>query len=313
MNNFDLVGFIVYVLSAGIMAGTPILLASLGEIVTQRSGVMNIGVEGMMLVGAIFAFMFTNMTGSRWLGLLGAMGICAILSLILGLLLIQLRANQVATGMAFIIFCSGLSSLVGKPYLGEVAKDAFSKFSWTGLEAYPRLRQFLQQDEIVIIAIAIAILLWFVLYRTRWGLYIRAAGDNPAALDCVGVNIYKIRYLSLILGGMLCGMGGAYLSTGYSLFWIENMTAGRGWLAIALVNFSLWNPLYAILGAYIFGVFHILSLRLETLGIGISPYYLRMIPYFLPIIVLIIIKKFSRSKLHAAPQSLGLPYYREGK
>lgn len=313
MNGFDALGFVTYIFAAGIMAGTPILLAALGEILTERSGLMNLGVEGMMLVGAITAFMFTNISGNRWIGMLGAVILCGILGLAVAFLLIRLRANQVATGMAFLIFAAGLSSVLGKPYLGVVAEDSFKRFSIPQLDNYPKLQQILQQDEMVIVAVVLAVVIWFILFRTRWGLYIRSAGDDPAALDCVGVNVYKVRYISFVVGCMLCAMGGAYLSTGYSLFWIENMTAGRGWMAIALVNFALWNPLYAVIGSYLFGIFHILSLRLETLGVAISPYFLRMIPYILPIIILVLMKQFNKGKTQIAPKTIGVPYLREGK
>jgi simple sugar transport system permease protein len=309
----DVVGFLIFVISAGIMAGTPILLASLGEILGQRAGVMNIGVEGTMLTGAVLAFIFTNIFSNRWLGMLFAMLICAVINLVLGFLLIHLRANQVATGMAYLIFSMGLSSILGKAYLGTVAADYFKRFELSSLDAYPKLQQFLSQDEIVLLALVLAVSMWFILFRTKWGLYVRAAGENPSGLDCVGVNIFRIRYISFVVGGMMCAMAGAYLSTGYNLFWIENMTAGQGWMAIALVNFSLWNPLLAVAGSYLFGIFHILSLRLETLGVGIPSYFLRMIPYFLPIIILIFVRIFSKSRMHLAPSALGKAYIRESR
>ncbi len=312
MGEIDL-RFIVYVLSAGITAGTPILFAAIGEIITQKSGVMNIGVEGMMLMGAMSGFMFTNMTGNRWLGLLGAMVFCAILGALLAFLLVKLRANQVATGIAFIIFCIGLSSLLGKPYLGKVPPDAFKSFKLEALNDMPLLQLFLQQDEMVIIALLLAVAAWFFIYRTKYGLYLRATGDQPGAVDSAGINIYRIRMIAVIIGSVFAGMGGAYLSLGYSLSWVEGMTAGRGWLAIALVNFSLWNPLNAVAGAYIFGIFHSLGLRLETLGVGIPPYFLRMIPYLLPIIILVLVSWLNKRKVNVAPRTLGVPYIREGK
>ena len=302
--------FFVYIIASGIMAGTPILLASLGEILNQKSGVMNIGLEGMMLMGAIVGFIFGNKSGNRWIGLLAAMVACGILGAILSFLLIKLRANQVATGIAFLILCSGLASYIGKPWLGVVPADSFDKFKWESLHDLPLLRTLLQQDEMVVVALILAIVLWVLIYRTRLGLYIRAAGDAPAALDSAGVSVFKIRSGCLMVGSMIAGMGGAYLSMGYALQWVEGMTAGRGWLAIALVNFALWNPLNAIWGAYLFGMFHTLGLRLETLGLGVSPYFLRMIPYFLPIVILVLIQLINKRKANVTPKMLGVPYVR---
>lgn len=305
--------FFVYILAAGITAGTPVLLASLGEIITQKSGVMNLGIEGMMLMGAMSGFMFTNLTGSKWLGLLGVVVISAVLGLILGFMLVKLRANQVATGIAFLIFCTGLSSLMGKPYLGTVSADTFSKFQFESLSNFPLLQLLLQQDAMVYIAIILAILTWFLIYRTKFGLYLRATGDSPSSVDSLGVNVYGIRIFAVVIGCVLIGLGGAYLSLAYSLSWIEGMTNGRGWLALALVNFAVWKPFNAIVGAYLFGIFYSLSLRLETIGVAISPYFLRMIPYILPILILVIINWARKRKANVAPATLGVPYIREGK
>jgi len=302
---------IVWIISMGITAGTPLLFSSVGEILTEKTGVLNLGIEGFMLMGAMTGFMVSYQTGNKWLALLAVIGVCLVLGLILSFILITLRANQIAAGIAFTIFCAGLSIIVGKPFIGVVARDTFKKLTFSGLDKIPLLQLLLNKDLLVFVAMALAIIAWVFVYKTKSGLHLRAAGDNPSTLDSLGVNVIAQRYIYTTLGSVLAGIGGAYLSLAYSPSWIEGMAAGRGWLTIALVNFALWNPLYAIGGAYLYGIFYALSFRIEAMGIAIPSYFLRMLPYIFPIIILIISKL--KNKKNYAPRYLCTPYVREEK
>jgi simple sugar transport system permease protein len=302
---------IVLVISMGITAGTPLLFSSVGEILTEKSGVLNLGIEGFMLMGAMTGFMVSYQTGNKWAALFVVIGVCLVLGLILSFVLITLRANQIAAGIAFTIFCTGLSTILGKPFIGVVAPGIFKKLTFSGFDKFPLLQLLFKKDVLVFVAIALAIIAWIFVYKTKSGLQLRAAGDNPSALDSLGVNVILQRYIYTTLGSIFAGIGGAYLSLAYSPSWIEGMAAGRGWLTIALVNFALWNPLYAIGGAYLFGTFYALSFHLEAMGIAIPSYFLRMLPYICPIIILIISK--IRNKRNYVPRYLCLPYIREAK
>jgi len=304
---------IFWILSMGITAGTPLLFTATGEVLSERASVLNLGLEGLMLIGAMTGFWFGNLTGSRWLALLMVMVVCGFLGLVLGFLMITLRTNQIATGIAFTIFCTGLTSILGKPFLGVVAKSPFKKIPMPFLDGLPLLKLLLNQDVLVYLALLIAILAWLFMYETKSGLHLRASGDNPGTVDSLGVSVFGIRYLYTIVGSMLAGIGGAYLSLAYSPSWIEGMAAGRGWLTIALVNFALWNPIRGILGAYLFGIFYALSYRIEAMGIAVPSYFLRMIPYVLPILILIMVSLRNKQHGSPAPKSLCLPYIRESK
>jgi len=302
---------IVWIISMGITAGTPLLFSSVGEILTEKTGVLNLGIEGFMLMGAMTGFMVSYQTGNKWLALLAVIGVCLVLGLILSFVLITLRANQIAAGIAFTIFCVGLSTIIGKPFIGVVARDTFKKLTFSGLDKVPLLQMLLNKDLLVFVAIALAIIAWVFVFKTKSGLHLRAAGDNPSTLDSLGVNVITQRYIYTTLGSILAGIGGAYLSLAYSPSWIEGMAAGRGWLTIALVNFALWNPLYAIGGAYLYGIFYALSFRIEAMGVAVPSYFLRMLPYIFPIMILILSKL--KNKKNFAPKYLCLPYIREAK
>lgn len=302
---------IIWIISMGITAGTPLLFAAVGEILTERSGVLNLGLEGLMLMGAVTGFSVAHATGNKWLAVLAVLAISALLGLILAVLMVTFKANQIATGIAVSIFLTGLSTLVGKPVLGVLAGDRFRKISIPFLAKIPLLQMILEKDILVYIALIICVLAFFLLYRTKAGLHLRVVGDSPATLDSLGVSVVRTRYLYVIIGSMLTGVGGAYLSLAYTPTWVEGMAAGRGWLTIALVNFALWNPGKAVYGAYLFGIFYALSFRIEAMGIAVPSYFLRMIPYILPIIILIL--SSLNKKINLAPKALCLPYDREGK
>lgn len=303
---------IVAILSTGVIAGTPILFASLGEILSERAGVLNLGVEGMMLIGAVTGFMVAVQAQNHWLGLGVAMLAGGLMALIHAFLSITLRANQVVSGLALTIFGTGLSGYLGKSLIGMPLASAFKPFAIPVLSQIPWLGQILfNHDALVYISYGVVALLWFILYRTKAGLELRAVGENPGAADAAGINVYAIRYIYVVLGGMLSGIAGAYLSLAYAPSWLENMTAGRGWIAVALVIFAMWNPLRALFGAYIFGTIDALGFHMQTLGIMIPSFFLKMLPYIFTIIVLVMVTRETKRRRVATPEALGLAYCRE--
>lgn len=298
-------------LAATIVAGTPILLAATGELMAEKSGILNLGVEGMMLVGAVSGFILTINTGSLWWGLVGAMVGGGSLSLIHAFITVTLRGNQVVSGLALTIFGTGLSGFLGKAYQGMPLGTSFRPVHLPILADIPVVGAiFFRHDLLVYMSIIIAFTLWFILYKTKWGLLIRAVGENPAAADAVGISVSKVRYMCTVLGGVLAGLAGAYLSLAYAPTWQENMTAGRGWIAVALVIFAMWNPLRAVLGAYLFGGVEALTFRMQTAGIEVSSIILAMMPYILTIVVLVIVTIYRRQDA-GAPSAMGTPYDRE--
>ncbi len=298
-------------LAATMIAGTPILFAAAGELLAERSGILNLGVEGMMLVGAAFGFICTLSTGNHWLGLLAALAGGGFMASIHGLITITLRGNQVVSGLALTIFGSGLSGFLGKSYQGAPMLFKFESLHVPVLGNIPFLGPVLfRHDPMVYLCILMAAAMWYLLYKTRWGLTIRSVGENPQAADAVGINVGRVRFLCTIVGGMMAGLGGAYISLVYAPTWQENMTAGRGWIAVALVIFALWNPSRAIIGAYLFGGIEALTFRLQTMGIHISSFFLAMFPYIATIVVLVLVT-IRRRQDAGAPEALGLAYDRE--
>lgn len=303
---------IVAILTAAITAGTPILFAALGEILAERAGVLNLGVEGMMLVGAVAGFMVTVQTESHWVGFVVALVAGGLMALIHAFLTITLRANQVVSGLALTIFGTGLSGYLGKSFIGIPVPSSFEIFSIPGLAKIPFLGPIVfKHDALVYATYLLVPVMWYFLYRTRAGLNLRSVGENPAAADAVGLNVFGIRYLYVILGGMLAGAGGAYLSLAYAPTWLENMTAGRGWIAVALVIFAMWDPVRALIGAYLFGGVDALGFRMQAMGIMIPSFFLKMLPYIFTVIVLIIATRESHKRRVGAPGALALPYHRE--
>ncbi|MFT9495989.1 ABC transporter permease [Anaerosolibacter sp.] len=303
---------VISTLAAAVTAGTPILYAALGEVLCEKSGNLNLGVEGMMLVGAVCGFQAAVLTGNPWMGILAAMLAGGALALVHGFLTITLKASQVVSGLALTIFGTGLSSFIGKKLIGIPAPVKFSKVGFPILEKIPFVGEiFFQQDLLIYISYGIAIMIWIYIYRTNMGLKLKAVGENPAAADSVGIPVTKVQYTHVFLGGVLAGMGGAYLSLAYAPSWLENMTAGRGWIAVALVIFALWHPLKAVTGSYIFGGLDILGYRVQTLGITASPFLMKMIPYLFTIGVLIFISARKGIQHTAAPANLGIAYHRE--
>lgn len=305
-------GVLVPILAAAITAGTPILYAALGEILTEKAGVLNLGVEGMMLVGAVCGFMLAFYTANPWLGVLSAMAAGGAVAAIHAFLTVTLRANQVVSGLALTLFGTGLSGYLGKSLISLPLPVSFHAVPLGALGNIPFLGPvFFHHDPLVYISFLLVPALWFFLYKTRPGLYLRSVGENPGAADSLGVSVYLIRYTYVIAGGMLAGLGGAYLSLAYAPVWLENMTAGRGWIAVALVIFATWNPTRALMGAYIFGGIDALGFRLQAMGVEIPSFFLKMLPYLFTVFVLIAVTKRNLRSSTAGPQALGLPYDRE--
>ncbi len=302
--------FILLVLRAAIPAGTPLLFGTLGEVTAERSGVLNLGVEGMMIVGAVTAFGVTQSTGNIWLGVAAAALVGGILALVHAFASITLRVNQVVSGLALTMLGLGLSGLVGKRYIGMPPRTRFAPLAVPGLSDLPIIGPlFFRYDPLVYLAIALVPVLWFILYKTRWGITLRSVGESPATADALGVNVFRVRYLAVFFGGLMAGVGGAYLSVVYTTAWIEGMTAGAGWIVIALTIFAMWDPVRALLGAYLFGGVRVLQYRLQPLGI--SPNLLNMLPFIFTILVLLVSAGEAMRKRIGAPEALMQPYMRE--
>lgn len=293
-----------------IRAGSSLLLASLGEIFTERSGILNLGIEGLMLMGALSAYMTSYYTNNPYLGILIGALMGGILSLVHAFFSITLGANQVVSGLALAILGTGLSSFIGRSMIG-VKAPVITATHIPLLSAIPLLRAIFTHTPIEYMSIMLVVVGWFLLFKTRWGLLIRSVGEDPSAADSMGINVFMVRYICTFFGGTLSGLAGAYLSLVYNQFWVDQMTAGRGWIALGLVIFSLWNPLRALFGAYFFGAIEVISYRLQALGINIPVRILNMTPYILTIIVLVMISFESLKKRIGAPASLGVPYFRE--
>ncbi len=295
----------VALIASVMVASTPILLAAIGELVVEKSGVLNLGVEGMMITGAIFGFAVSVETGSPWLGLVGAMVAGALLSLVFGVLTQFLLSNQVATGLALTLFGLGFSALVGQRYNG-VKPPSFPKLDIQALTDIPYVGPILlHHDYMVYISLFLVFAVWFFLKFTRGGLVLRSVGENHGAAHALGYKVVRIRLYAIMFGGATAGLGGAYLSLIRVPQWTEGMTAGSGWIALALVVFASWRPWRVILGAYLFGGVTILQLNLQAVGVNIPVAYLSMTPYVVTIIVLVLISGDRTS----APASLGRVFH----
>jgi ABC-type uncharacterized transport system permease subunit len=293
-------------LAATVQSGTPILYATLGEIFTERSGVLNLGVEGIMMVGAFAAFLTAKITGQPVLGVLigGLTG--ALLASVHAAVCLGFQANQVVSGLALTILGVAVAEYLGTPYIGTGA-PGFHAAALPGLSQIPLLGPiFFQQDPLVYVSYLMAPLMWAFLTYTRWGLALRAVGETPAAAAAAGLSVAGYRWAGIVVGGFLAGIGGAYLSLAYTHLWTNNLSAGRGWIAVALVIFSFWNPNRAVAGAYLFGGVMAFQLRLQAMGTHLPSSLLLMLPYALTIVVLIL--SMGRRKRGQAPAALGINY-----
>lgn len=289
-------------LASLMVAATPILLAAIGEAVVEKSGVLNLGVEGMMITGAVVGFAIGVNTGAPTLGFIAAAVAGAALSMLFGLLVLYLKSNQVATGLGLTLFGLGLSSLIGKPYEGMKA-PSMAKWDIPVLSDIPVLGPILfRHDPMVYVSLFIVAATWFVLTRTRAGLILRGVGENHDAAHALGYKVVRVRLMAIAFGGACAGLGGAYVSLVRVPQWVEGMTAGAGWIALAIVVFASWRPWRVLLGAYLFGGITVLQLNLQAAGAAIPVEILAMSPYVVTILVLVVI---SLRGNHGAPGSLG--------
>jgi general nucleoside transport system permease protein len=290
-------------------AGTPLVYSALGELVTEKSGVLNLGVEGMMLVGAVVSFAVAATSGSPWLGVAAGIAGGAALSVVFAVLTLSLMANQVATGLALSLFGVGLSAFVGLDYVSVVI-DGIQPLSIPGLSDLPFVGKLLfGHNPLVYLSLVLfAGIQWF-LYRTRAGLVVRAVGESPQSAHAIGYPVVRIRYLTVMFGGACSGLAGAYLAVAYTPLWVEGMTAGRGWIALALVVFATWKPWRVLAGAYLFGGVTLAQFQVQALGVEIPSQYLSMLPYVATIVVLAAISRDAATIRLNAPASLGKPYH----
>lgn len=295
-----------------VTAATPLVFAAVGEVVVEKAGVLNLGVEGMMIVGAIAAFATAVSTGSSVLAVLaGAFG-GLLIAAIFGLLTIYLQSNQVATGLALTIFGLGFSALIGHSYVGKTF-GGLAKLDIPGITSIPVIGPLLfGHDGLVYLSVLSVFLVSLVLNRTRLGLMVRAVGENHDAAHSIGYSVTLIRMGAILFGGVMAGIGGAYLSLAYTPLWVENMTAGRGWIALALVVFASWKPWRAFFGAYLFGGITIIQLYAQGMGVEVSAQFLSMLPYLATIVVLVIISRDSAKARLNAPACLGRNFHASG-
>ncbi|MET4256259.1 ABC-type uncharacterized transport system permease subunit [Bradyrhizobium sp. S3.12.5] len=285
-------------------ASTPLLIAATGELVTERSGVLNLGVEGMMIVGAACGFGGAWLTGSIFVGALFGIVAGTLMSLMFALMALGLAVNQVATGLALTILGVGLSGLIGAGFVGERITPA-AHLNIPGLTDIPLVgRVLFGEDAFIYFSIALIIGVWWFLYRTRAGLILRACGDNHISAHALGYPVLHIRTLAVMFGGACAGLAGAYLPLAYTPFFIPGMTAGRGWIALALVVFASWRPGRLVVGAYLFGAVTILQLHAQGWGVGIPSQFMSALPYLATVIVLVLLSR-ARTGGSTAPAALG--------
>ena len=305
------VEFFTSLLTAALRLATPLLLASLGEIISQKSGVLNMGLEGIMATSAFIAFTVTFFTGNVWLGILSALGTGALFGLLHAFVSIRIKVNQVVMGLSIAIFGVGLGGFLYRAIFGvqtvppQVPDYIHLRVIYPGIQNVPVIGSILlDQSYFFFIAVILVPIIALVFSKTSIGLRIRSVGENPKAADTVGINVNRTRYICVIVGSMLAALGGAALTLDVGTF-REYMIAGRGWISIALVAFARWNPYFALGGAFLFGGADALQLRLQTFNLGVPSYIFWMLPYALTLIVLILFYKGA-----AAPASLGQPYQR---
>jgi ABC-type uncharacterized transport system permease subunit len=317
----------IIILQAGVASGTVLLFATIGEIFAERSGILNLGVEGMMLMGAMAAFSVAVSTGNPWLGVLAAMVVAGLLSLLHGVVCIHFQADQVVSGLTLTFLGTGLSLVLGEGLSKAGAISLLPTFSIPLLEQIPIIGPifFTSQSVLVYFGYLFVPAAWFYINRTRPGLHLRAVGEYPAAADALGINVYRQRYFYVFVGGLLAGLAGATISLAISPGWFSELTtSGQGWIAVGLVIFAQWDPIRAAGGAYAFGALRrlILDLQGPTTLMGLrNPFYynpylgffLQMLPYAFTIVVLVIGSREAMRKRLGAPAALGVPYVRAEK
>ena len=300
---------IANILFATIRTGTPLLIVALGELVCEKSGVLNLGQEGMMLMGAVVGFIAAFHSDSVTAGFLFAMLAGVAMSLLFGFIAMQLNANQVASGLALTILGTGLSGFIGLSYVGQ-SLPGLAELHIPLLSSIPFIgRVLFSHDLLVYLSIALAVAIYYFFKSTRGGLIVKAVGESPESAQALGLPVLKVRYLAIVFGGAMAGLAGGYLSLVYTPLWADNMTAGRGWIALALVVFASWRVERAIIGAYLFGFMSIMHLILQGFEVSISANLLATLPYVVTVVVLVFLSKNqARIKLFA-PVSLGKPFH----
>lgn len=300
--NWDL---LLGVLSGTIMYGVPLLYTTLGEVIGQRAGMVNLGLEGILLVSAATGFVVSSLTGNPWLGIGAAAIAGAIFNLVYAFLVVTRNANQLASGLTVMFLGSGLSAMIGRSFVGG-GSAGLSRYQIPGVSMFSwATDSMFSYDLLVYLAFPVAVLVWWLLFRTRWGLSLRAVGESPSAAFAAGRRISLLKYQAVMLCGFLAGIAGSHLSVALARTWSEGMTGGRGFIAVALVIFSKWHPLRAIAGAMLFGGAVTLQLQLQAQGAAISPFVLNMIPYVLTLGVLLL---WGGARRSAAPGGLGRVY-----
>jgi simple sugar transport system permease protein len=296
-------------LAATLNPGTVLAIASLGLLINERVGIVNLGAEGMMLCAAIAGFATVVTTGSDIMGFVAGMGVGALLAAIFGVLVIWLNTNQYATGLALTLFGTGFSAFVGTNFVQAKIPERAS-FAIPGLSDIPWFGPALfRHHPLVYLTVLLALLLIWFLYRTRNGLVLRSVGESPESAHALGYPVRLIRLLAVVVGGALCGLAGAYLSVVYTPLWVEGMVAGKGWIALALTTFATWRPARVLLGAYLFGGVTMLQFHLQGIGFDVAPQFLTMLPYVATIVVLALISRNPQWIRINMPTSLGKPFY----
>lgn len=304
MEPLSFTSLMVAILAGAVLRGTPIAFAAIGEMIAQRSGVINLGVEGMMLVGAVTAFVVQVKTGQPVVALMAAGAAAAALAAVHALLVLVFEANQIVSGFALTILGTGLSGFFGRPYVG-IEIESIDPWTLPFLSNIPVAGDvFFSHDALVYVSLLTAAAAWVLLFRTRFGLDVRAVGEDPEAAHAQGVSVRRTRMLAILIGGFLAGIGGAHLSIAFTGVWSERMTAGQGWIAIGLVIVARWRPMLTLVIAWLFGALLVLHPHLQASGVKTSPYLIAMLPYVITIVALTAITLIYRRSGHGMPAAL---------
>ena len=305
---------VLSILSASITSSGAIMFASLGEIITERSGVINLGLEGIMLMGAVSAYIAVVKTGSLLFGILASIIVGLLFGLFYAFITVSLRANQIVCGLATVIVGTGMSGFIGKNYAGVITGISFRRIALPILSKIPIIgNTFFNQNLMIYMLYILVGFAMIYIYKTRPGLKLRALGENPSVLDTAGYPVHLARYLYVAVGTILVSVGGAYVTLAYTPGWYDQITAGAGWIAASLVIFSGWNPLKAFLGALLFGGVSVIGLHMQVIGVEIPSFFISMLPYLSTVIVLILSSGSFKNKRSMAPSKLAVPYDRESR
>ncbi|HUN92161.1 MAG TPA: ABC transporter permease [Burkholderiaceae bacterium] len=302
-------GSLTPLVASALAAAVPLVLAALGELVTERAGVLNLGLEGMMLMGAVASFMAAAHGGGLGAGVLAGIGAGAAGALVFAVLTLSLQASQVATGLSLTIFGTGLSAFLGRDYVGSRARATFDDLPVPGLSDIPGIGPLFSLNAVGYFAlVAIVAIAWF-LYRTRLGLVVRTVGESPTVARSLGMRVARVRYGATLFGGAMAGLAGSYYALAQFKMWQEGLTSGNGWIALALVVFSTWRPVRVAVGALLFGGVTAMGLYLQTIGIQVSTFLLASLPYLATIVVLIATSANEQARRRNAPAALGKPFF----